>query len=135
MHEPSTACWMPGTDAPYKEATMRALAVFPNRREVRIIDVAPPERRGERDVMVRIREVGVCGTDREISSFHYGTPAPGSDRLVLGHEALGEVVEVGSGVRTLVPGDLVALTVRRPCEVKTCVACRAGRQDFCVTGE
>src|SRR5262249_39499263 len=49
-------------------------------------------------------------------------------------EALGEVVEVGPGVRTLERGDLVALTVRRPCNDRACVACRAGRQDFCVTG-
>jgi threonine dehydrogenase-like Zn-dependent dehydrogenase len=53
---------------------------------------------------------------------------------VLGHEALGEVVEVGARVTTLVPGDLVALTVRRPCDAPTCIACRAGRQDFCVSG-
>src|SRR5262252_6336842 len=101
---------------------MRALAVFPGRRELRIIDVAPPARRSEREVMVRIREVGICGTDREICAFQYGTPPPGSDRLVLGHEALGEVVEVGAGVRTLAPGDLVALTVRRPCDHDACVA-------------
>jgi len=113
---------------------MRALAVFPERRELRVIEVPPPARRGERDVTVRIREVGICGTDRDISSFQYGTPPRGSDRLVLGHEALGEVVEVGSGVRTLAPGDLVALSVRRPCDDPTCIACRVGRQDFCISG-
>ena len=86
-------------------------------------------------MMVRIREVGVCGTDREISEGHHGMPTAGSEQLVLGHEALGEVVEVGPRVRTLAPGDLVALTVRRPCDVKECVACRAGRQDFCITGK
>jgi threonine dehydrogenase-like Zn-dependent dehydrogenase len=113
---------------------MRALAAFPAQRELRIVEVPAPVRRGDREVAVRIREVGVCGTDREIGEFKYGTPAAGSDRLVLGHEALGEVVEVGSGVRTLAPGDLVALTVRRPCDDPRCVACRAGRQDFCVSG-
>jgi threonine dehydrogenase-like Zn-dependent dehydrogenase len=113
---------------------MRALAVFPERRELRTIEVPAPARRGEREVMVRIREVGICGTDREIASFKYGTPPPGSDRLVLGHEALGEVVEVGPRVRTLARGDLVALSVRRPCDEPGCVACRAGRQDFCISG-
>jgi threonine dehydrogenase-like Zn-dependent dehydrogenase len=113
---------------------MRALAVFPQQRELRLIEVPAPVRRAERDVKVRIREVGICGTDREIAGFHYGTPAPGSDRLVLGHEALGEVVETGSDVRTLAAGDLVALTVRRPCSDPWCVACRAGRQDFCISG-
>jgi threonine dehydrogenase-like Zn-dependent dehydrogenase len=99
-----------------------------------MIEVPIPERRGEREVTVRIREVGICGTDREIGAFEYGTPPPGTDRLVLGHEALGEVVEVGSGVRTLAPGDLVAITVRRPCNDATCIACRVGRQDFCISG-
>jgi threonine dehydrogenase-like Zn-dependent dehydrogenase len=113
---------------------MRAMAVFPDRRELRIVEVPPPALKGERDVMVRVREVGICGTDREISAFHFGTPAVGREALVLGHEALGEVIDVGSSVRTLKRGDLVAMTVRRPCTEDTCVACRAGRQDFCVTG-
>jgi threonine dehydrogenase-like Zn-dependent dehydrogenase len=113
---------------------MRAMAVFPDRRDLRIIDVSPPRPKGDRDVTVRVREVGICGTDREICDFHYGAPPSGSERLVLGHEALGEVVAVGPAVRTLAPGDLVAMTVRRPCEERDCVACRAGRQDFCTTG-
>jgi threonine dehydrogenase-like Zn-dependent dehydrogenase len=58
----------------------------------------------------------------------------GREALVLGHEALGEVVDVGLSVARLKRGDLVALTVRRPCNEAACVACRAGRQDFCVTG-
>jgi threonine dehydrogenase-like Zn-dependent dehydrogenase len=114
---------------------MRAMAVFPDERELRIIELGAPTPRGEHDVTVRVREVGICGTDREISSFHYGTPPWGEHRLIVGHEALGEVVTVGPSVRTLAPGDLVAMTVRRPCNDPQCVACRAGRQDFCVTGE
>ncbi len=89
---------------------------------------------GDRDVMVRIREVGICGTDREILELQHGAPPPGSDRLILGHEALGEVLAVGSEVRSLHRGDLVAVTVRRPCNDANCVACRAGRQDLCITG-
>jgi threonine dehydrogenase-like Zn-dependent dehydrogenase len=114
---------------------MRAMAVFPDERDVRIIEVSAPELRGEHDVKVRVREVGVCGTDREIASFHHGSPPSGEDRLVLGHEALGEVVEVGPSVRTLSRGDLVVMTVRRPCDDSWCLACRAGRQDFCITGD
>jgi threonine dehydrogenase-like Zn-dependent dehydrogenase len=113
---------------------MRAMAVFPKERELRIVDMPLPEPKGERDVTVKVREVGVCGTDREICGFHYGTPPAGSERLVLGHEALGEVVAVGPSVRSLAPGDLVAIMVRRPCKDASCVACRAGRQDFCTTG-
>jgi threonine dehydrogenase-like Zn-dependent dehydrogenase len=113
---------------------MRAIAVFPKRREVRVVDVPAPIRKGDHEVLVQVREVGICGTDREIASFHYGTPEEGSDRLVIGHEALGEVVEVGAAVKSLKRGDLVAITVRRPCTDRDCLACRVGRQDFCTTG-
>jgi len=110
------------------------MAVFPAQRELRIIDVPAPELHGEHDVTIRVREVGVCGTDREIGAFHYGSPPAGKERLVLGHEAVGEVVAVGRAVRRVAPGDLVVVTVRRPCDDPECDACRAGRPDFCVTG-
>jgi threonine dehydrogenase-like Zn-dependent dehydrogenase len=77
----------------------------------------------------------VCGTDREIAAFEYGTPPAGSDYLLIGHESLGEVLDVGSGVSRVRVGDLVVPMVRRPCAQPECVACRAGRQDFCYSGE
>jgi threonine dehydrogenase-like Zn-dependent dehydrogenase len=110
------------------------MAVFPTQRELRIIDIPAPELKSDHDVAIRIREVGVCGTDREISSFHYGAPPGGKERIVVGHEAVGEVVRVGSAVHKVARGDLVVLTVRRPCDDPECVACRAGRPDFCITG-
>jgi threonine dehydrogenase-like Zn-dependent dehydrogenase len=116
------------------EVVMRAMAMFPAQRDLQIIEVSTPELRNDHDVKVRVREVGVCGTDREILEHHSGSPPEGSERLVLGHEALGEVVEVGSAVRTVKRGDLVVMTVRRPCGDPECPACRIGRQDFCVTG-
>jgi len=54
---------------------------------------------------------------------------------VIGHEALAEVVEVGSAVNRLKPGDLVVPTVRRPCSHPECLACRSGHQDYCYTGD
>ena len=113
---------------------MRAMAVLPGRRELSIIELPRPAVKQDHDVLVRVREVGICGTDRNIGAFHYGTPAAGREALVLGHEAFGEVIDVGASVRTLEPGDLVVMTVRRPCDVEWCPACRAGRQDFCVSG-
>jgi len=86
-------------------------------------------------VRVRMLDVGICGTDREILSGGYGTPPPGDDYLILGHEGLGEVVETGPEVSDLRPGDLVVPTVRRPCPHPACVACRQGRSDFCYTGD
>jgi len=113
---------------------MKAMAVFPGERDLHIIDVPAPEVRSEHDVKIRVREVGVCGTDREICEYHYGSPPAGKNRLVLGHEALGEVVAVGPAVRRVAAGDLVVVTVRRPCDDPECEACRAGRPDFCSTG-
>src|SRR5207253_415086 len=114
---------------------MKAIAVFPGRREVKLIEQEPPTLGAPTDVKLRMLDVGVCGTDREICAFQYGTPPAGSDHLVIGHESLGEVVEVGPAVSRVRPGDLVITMVRRPCPHADCVACRAGRQDFCFTGD
>jgi threonine dehydrogenase-like Zn-dependent dehydrogenase len=114
---------------------MQALAVFPSSKRLQLVDVPQPKLQGATDVLLRVREVGLCGTDREISSFEYGSPPPGSDHLILGHESLAEVVEVGHGVRGLRPGDLVVAIVRRPCSHPECRPCRAGRSDFCITGD
>jgi threonine dehydrogenase-like Zn-dependent dehydrogenase len=114
---------------------MKAVAVFPARREVRVIDQPEPAIVSPTQAKMRMLEVGVCGTDREIISFEYGTPPTGYEYLILGHESLSEVVEVGPQVSKVKPGDLVVMTVRRPCPHPDCVACRQGRQDFCYTGD
>jgi threonine dehydrogenase-like Zn-dependent dehydrogenase len=114
---------------------MRAVAVNPQRKLVDMIDRPQPEVSAPTDVLLRIVEVGICGTDREIAGFHYGTPARGEDWLVLGHESLAEVVEVGPAVDDLAAGELVVAMVRRPCEQASCLPCRSGRQDYCRTGE
>jgi threonine dehydrogenase-like Zn-dependent dehydrogenase len=114
---------------------MRALAAFPSGREVRLVDHPEPTIGGSTEVKLRILEIGVCGTDREITSFEYGEPPADSPYLVIGHEALGEVIEVGSGVSGLRPGDLAVPMVRRPCPHDWCGPCRNGRQDFCITGD
>lgn len=92
-----------------------------------------PNLTGSSQVKIRTLDVGICGTDREICTFVYGAPPSGSNYLVLGHEALGQVVEVGSAVKNFKPGDLVVPSVRRPCPAETCVPCRQDRQDFCST--
>src|ERR1700686_2230390 len=114
---------------------MKAVAVFPARREVQLIDQPEPGIQSPTQVKVRVLDVGVCGTDREITSFLYGTPPDGSDYLIIGHESLSQVVGIGEKVTTARTGDLVVLTVRRPCPHPSCIACRSGRQDFCYTGD
>jgi threonine dehydrogenase-like Zn-dependent dehydrogenase len=114
---------------------MKALAVFPRDRAVRVVDQRPPDTDlAPTKLLLETIEVGICGTDREIAAFEYGAPPDGDDNLVLGHEAIAKVVDIGSSVHTLRSGAFVVPTVRRPCEDPSCAACRAGRPDFCTTG-
>lgn len=114
---------------------MRAIGVLPDKREVRIVEHPAPHISADHEVKIRSLEVGICGTDKEICHFVYGSPPDGFEYLVIGHESLGEVVEVGSDVRGLKRGDLVVPSVRRPCPHPQCVPCREGLQDFCSTGD
>lgn len=114
---------------------MKAIAVNPNKREVGLVDHPAPEVSMPTEVKFRTLEVGICGTDREICRFDYGAPPTGFEHLVLGHEGLGTVTEVGSGVHSIKPGDLVVPMVRRPCSSPDCLPCRNDRSDFCTTGD
>ncbi len=113
---------------------MKAIAVFPSQKKVDLIDAPEPALKGPFDVKLKMLDIGVCGTDKEICSFEYGNPPAGSDYLILGHESLGRVTEVGPQVKTLKPGDLAVMIVRRPCGDPSCIPCSVMRQDFCVTG-
>ena len=107
----------------------RGIAIYPGvPGSVHLTEVAPPEP-GPREALVRVRRVGVCGTDRELIHGRFGRPPAGSEELVLGHEVLGVVEAIGSAVQSVNAGDLVAATVRRP---DGCPACQAGQPDMCV---
>jgi glucose 1-dehydrogenase len=114
---------------------MKAIAVFPDKKQVKLIEHPEPNIATPTQVKVRMADVGICGTDKEIVAFEYGTPPAGSEYLIIGHESLGEIVEVGPEVTNVRVGDLAVLTVRRPCHHPECLACRSGRQDFCFTGD
>jgi threonine dehydrogenase-like Zn-dependent dehydrogenase len=109
---------------------MQALVTVPRRPgSTGVATVAEPSA-GEEAVLVRPREVGVCGTDREIAEGLFGVAPDGEDVLVLGHELVGTVARDGHGFAR---GDLVAATVRRSCG--RCAACAAGAPDACDTGD
>ena len=114
---------------------MKAIGIFAARHEVRLVEHPEPKLSAPDEVKVRMLDIGICGTDKEICAFQYGTPPAGSDYIVLGHESLGEVVDVGKSVTRFKPGDLVVPTVRRPCPHPTCASCAHDRQDFCFTGD
>jgi glucose 1-dehydrogenase len=113
---------------------MRSIVVTPgqaNTLRIKEIDV-PVVPKGQ--VLLEVQKVGICGTDRDIISGFYGSGPKGSDYLVLGHESLSRVSDVGGGVRGLKKGDLVVPTVRRNC-FENCLNCRAGESDMCITGD
>ena len=112
---------------------MKAVAVFPTEKRFEVIDHPEPSLTGPDEVKMKVLEVGVCGTDKEIAAFEYGWPPDGSQYLILGHESLTQVVDVGKNVKGVKPGDLVVPTVRRPCGDPGCAPCKGGRQDFCST--
>lgn len=91
---------------------------------------APPGSEGA--VVVRALALGICGTDREIISGDYGWPPPGADRLIIGHESLGEVEQAPDGCG-FARGDLVVGIVRRPDPVP-CPSCAVGEWDMCRNG-
>src|SRR5512144_515397 len=111
---------------------MKAIAVTPGAPGSIHLEEIPkpsleeiPEGRG---VLVRVLRVGVDGTDKEIVAAEYGAAPEGDDFLVIGHESLGVVEEVGPDVPdTIVPGTYVVASVRRP---GSSVYGKIGLQDF-----
>lgn len=97
---------------------MKAVAVIPKQKNsVKLIEMPKPEIseiKNGRGVLIEVLRVGACGTDREIANGEYGIAPKGFDFLVLGHENLGRVVEVGENVSEFNAGDIVVATVRRP---------------------
>jgi threonine dehydrogenase-like Zn-dependent dehydrogenase len=81
------------------------------------------------DIVLRVRAVGICGSDLHILDVPPTHPAkPG---VIFGHEFCGEVVAVGSAVRALAVGDMVAVDQNPPCG--RCNTCRTGDPNFCET--
>lgn len=107
---------------------MQALLTTPGRPGTIRVGTMP-EPAAEAGIRIRTLEVGVCGTDREISEGAFGVAPEGEEDLVLGHEFLGEVMEDGAGFSA---GDLVTATVRRSCGF--CEACAEDAPDSCDTG-
>jgi threonine 3-dehydrogenase len=91
-------------------------------------DVPKPEI-GINDVLIRVDRTGICGTDLHIEEWNewaqQAVPVP----LVIGHEFVGEIVEVGSNVSDFRPSDLVSGEGHVVCG--RCRNCMAGRRHLC----
>ncbi len=112
---------------------MKAIVVKPAVQDsIHMRDMPDPKMKPT-EIAVKMLRVGLCGTDAEINHGLYGKPPDGDEFLILGHENLGVVEEVGKNVKGWKPGDLVVSTVRRPCGI--CANCKAGHNDLCNSGQ
>ena len=107
--------------------TMRAVVLY-KPHDLRIEERPIPTISAD-EVLVRVRTVGVCGSD--VHYWHLGRigPVVVEAPLILGHECAGELIEVGANVAHLHIGDRVALEPGVPCG--RCGFCRAGQYNLC----
>ncbi len=107
---------------------MKALAKSRSEPGIWLIDTPPPEP-GHNDVLIRIRQTAICGTDMHI--YHWDDwaqqtiPVP----MVVGHEYVGEIAAIGSEVKGFAVGDRVSGEGHITCG--HCRNCRAGRRHLC----
>ncbi len=101
-----------------------AYVAGPRAFEVKETDVPQP---GAGEALVRVRNVGVCGSDLHFYRGEFPLPAG----VVLGHEVAGEVEAVGEGVTGFAKGDRVALELFTVC--LKCPQCRTGRYQLCAS--
>ncbi|MCM3124210.1 MULTISPECIES: zinc-binding alcohol dehydrogenase family protein [unclassified Mesobacillus] len=104
---------------------MKAVQI-PEAMELVIQDLEQPVIKNPEDVLVKVKRVGICGSDMHI---YHGTNPLATYPRIPGHEVAGEVVEVGSGVKGMKPGDHVVVEPIRYCG--ECYACRKGRPNVC----
>lgn len=112
--------------------TGKAIAYLSRSQSLGLVEAPEVSEPNEAHVLVRTELVGFCGTDREIVQGGIAVPVE-DDHLILGHEMVGVVSEVGPSVDGLSPGDRVVPVVRLPCG--QCRPCEVGRSDFCLTGD
>jgi alcohol dehydrogenase len=92
-------------------------------------DVPKPQIIEDGDAVVRVDAVTICGTDLHILK---GDVPAVTDGRILGHEAVGTVESIGSGVKTIKPGDQVLVSCITSCG--RCRFCREGRYGLCLGG-
>lgn len=104
---------------------MKAVQIY-KPHDLRIIDMPMPVIDEKNNVLVKIKASGICGSDNGI---YHGTNAAATYPRVIGHEIVGEIVEVGSNVSTRKLGERVIIDQVTACG--KCYACRKGRPNVC----
>ncbi len=85
------------------------------------VELADP---GPGQILIRIRACGICYTDIGVQNYEQGLPLP----QVLGHEGAGEVIAIGAGVTSVVPGDRVVLSYA---SCGSCPSCASAAPQYC----
>ncbi|MEM8987449.1 MAG: L-threonine 3-dehydrogenase [Pseudomonadota bacterium] len=93
------------------------------------LEDAPPPVVGPNDVLIRVKKTAICGTDLHIYNWDDWAQRTIPVPMTVGHEFMGEIVELGSEVRGLKPGDRVSAEGHITCG--HCRNCRAGRRHLC----
>ncbi len=107
---------------------MRALVKSSAEQGIWLQEVPDPEI-GINDVLIRVRKTGICGTDVHIYDWNAWARQTIPVPLVIGHEFVGEVAEVGANVSDFHPGDIVSGEGHVVCG--RCRNCMAGRRHLC----
>jgi threonine 3-dehydrogenase len=89
----------------------------------------PDPKPGPGEVLIRVLRTGICGTDLHIESWNEWAQATIHPPLVVGHEFVGEVVQLGEGVASVYPGEIVGAEGHIVCG--RCRNCMAGRRALC----
>jgi threonine 3-dehydrogenase len=109
---------------------MKALVKSKAERGLWLEEVPEPEV-GINDVLVRVRYTGICGTDVHIYEWDDWAQKTIHVPMTIGHEFVGEIVEVGSNVNDFYPGDVVSGEGHVVCG--RCRNCLAGRRHLCAS--
>lgn len=108
---------------------MKAVRVHRYGEDARIDDVPEPEISGPWDVLVRVGAAGVCRTDLHVLEGQWDAIQRPELPYILGHENAGWVLETGSAVTNVAPGDTVIMHPVIACGL--CAPCRAGEDSHC----
>ena len=102
-------------------------APYAGSRPLEIVDLELAQA-GTGEMLLRVRAAGLCHSDLSVIDGSRPRVMP----MVLGHEAAGEVVELGPGTKGFAPGDRVVLSFVPTCG--ECAECRGGRAALCEPG-
>lgn len=112
--------------------TMFAVGLKRNVDGIQSFYIPKPQIKKPTDVLVRIKQVGLDGTDFNMVKYNSKDIAESRNEIVLGHELLGVVEEKGKKAKSLKKGDFVTMTIRRGCNI--CAPCLHEQSDMCMTG-